>query len=381
MHFLKKDKMKTLHAAMMSKMTSGIFQQMIYEHDASKALNTDHDVVILCPETISFEHPILYKVRLPKSRILAFLTLRYQYYKWLKVQSEKYDYVLSRYSSANIFQAISSITWSNILTVHHTLEGKEKISENKIVQCLAKSIEYINSKITLSNSIGIVGVTDEIVRYELARGKIKDNSKFTHVYPNGILSGGISLITRVKQPIAHIVFVASSFHSWHGLDLLLDSVMTYTGHDKFHLHLVGKIHVKDRQTIGDDSRITIHGILREDRLRKLYMQCDLGLSSFALQRKGMHNACTLKVREYLACGLPVYCGHVDSGLPINFKFLLQGAPDINHILHYAKSMKQFSPANIRDASLQHISKIVLLSNLHAQLSELSKTSSSHSSTN
>lgn len=65
-----------------------------------------------------------------------------------------------------------------------------------------------------------------------------------------------------------------------------------------------------------------HGWLAEDAYRGLLAMASAGLGTLALHRKGMQQACALKVREYLAHGLPVILGHHDPGLPADAPFAL-----------------------------------------------------------
>ena len=67
----------------------------------------------------------------------------------------------------------------------------------------------------------------------------------------------------------------------------------------------------------------MHGRLPQDAIFVLSAGVDAGDRFSRLIDRDMEEACTLKVREYLASGLPVVSGHRDSGLPADFPFYHQ----------------------------------------------------------
>jgi hypothetical protein len=83
----------------------------------------------------------------------------------------------------------------------------------------------------------------------------------------------------------------------------------------------------------------------------------------------MREACTLKVREYLANGLPVYAGHVDSGLPINFPYFFTGPPRIPEILEYARRVRNVDRVSVSSEAKSFIDKEALLLKLYNALNE------------
>jgi len=52
-------------------------------------------------------------------------------------------------------------------------------------------------------------------------------------------------------------------------------------------------------------------------------QATAALGTFGLYRKGMDEACPLKVREYLACGLPVIGAYRDTDIPDEADYYLR----------------------------------------------------------
>ena len=70
----------------------------------------------------------------------------------------------------------------------------------------------------------------------------------------------------------------------------------------------------------------------------------------------MTEACTLKVREYLRAGLPVYAGHRDSALPEISNYFRQGPAQWRAILEYARAVRPVSRATIALAARPLIDK-------------------------
>src|SRR6185369_12622285 len=104
-------------------------------------------------------------------------------------------------------------------------------------------------------------------------------------------------ITDRRAGIPKLVMVASYFDEWHGLDLVIASLKKQA--EPFELHVIGRAKEEDIASCHSDSRFLFHGLRDQSYLREICERCDLGLSCFALERKGMSEACTLKVREYL----------------------------------------------------------------------------------
>src|SRR5581483_6100961 len=63
---------------------------------------------------------------------------------------------------------------------------------------------------------------------------------------------------------------------------------------------------------GVPPNVTCHGYLGEEAYRAILARADVGVGTLALHRLGMNEACPLKVRRYLAHGLPVILGHEDT---------------------------------------------------------------------
>ncbi|WP_206476941.1 glycosyltransferase [Microbacterium sp. KRD172] len=189
-------------------------------------------------------------------------------------------------------------------------------------------------------------------------------------FPNGIDLDEQPIAADERADVPELLFVASTFATWHGLDLLLED-LDRTDAD-FRLHLVGDVDSADRERAVLDPRVVLHGRLTPDAIRTLTARAWVGLSSFAIDRKGMEEACTLKVRQYLASGLPTYSGHRDR-FPAEAPFYRQGPPDFDRVLEYAHQMRALSREEVRRASAPLISKASIITDAYDRLQSILST--------
>jgi hypothetical protein len=219
----------------------------------------------------------------------------------------------------------------------------------------------------LNQTLGLVSVTPEIDNYEKERVKsLKVKSSF--IFPNGIIYENYKNIDMRSIDHPDIIFVASKFAPWHGLDILIKESKNCT--KNFTIHLVGLISKKELDLIDGDKRFFLHGSLDSNEIYHLSRKMWCGLSSFALERNNMQQACTLKVREYLHMGLPVYAGYQESGLPANFIYFKQGEPILDEILYFATSMRAVERDVISDAAELYISKEKIINKIYCDLEDM-----------
>jgi glycosyltransferase involved in cell wall biosynthesis len=98
---------------------------------------------------------------------------------------------------------------------------------------------------------------------------------------------------------------------WHGLDRLLQLATRMPEAD---FHVIG---IQEPNT----GNVFFHGRLSEVEMRRAYANFDIGIGTLALERKGMREACPLKVREYIAHGLPAIGSYADTDLSGHSCFL------------------------------------------------------------
>jgi glycosyltransferase involved in cell wall biosynthesis len=366
--------MKILHAAFFNSLPiPGIANQMQWEQLAARANGLAWDARIFCvypggagdifvrfPGAPLSDRPGFIK------KACFWVNFRVSYYTWLSSQAAEYDAFLLRYSVYDPFQLLFLIfNGKKCYLVHHTLEVNElSQAKGRIKRALTVCAEKMIGSLAVTLSRGLVGVTSEILQYE--RGRAWRSKSRGYVYPNGILYDAAVPVKLVRSEsrIPVLLFVASHFAPWHGLDLLLDCLQD--SKELFVLHLVGKLTDTQLKRASGDDRVIVHGRLDQSELRGLSEECWVGLSSFALFRQNMHEACTLKVRDYLRNGIPVYAGYQDV-FPADFPFFRKGPPDIHSILEYANTVFGVDRKAVAEQARPFISKDGLLKRLYSDL--------------
>lgn len=354
--------MKILHVAQMRSSPVGIARQMLEEQDSADQLNILWDSRLFVPKNCGVNRVCVESnySSLEKSEF------RKSFFSWLIDFSSGYDVILLRHS----FYCPEEIFFIRrikkpVILVHHTLEIPELKSIGGIKGIFLAELERFIGAHSLKLCSGIVAVTQEIAHHEQSRVK-RELNKF--IYPNGIIFDRQVFPDGRFGLVPEIAFICSSFVPWHGLDLLMDSICRAGRDLPFVLHLVGDLSEAQIELIGDDPRIIVHGVCKKDYIEDLISKCWVGVGSFALHRKNMKQACTLKVREYLVSGLPVYSGHEDI-FDENFAHYKFGGCDIMEIVEYAKKSRLYDKRDIAESARVYIDKNILLSSLYKEIVE------------
>jgi hypothetical protein len=252
----------------------------------------------------------------------------------------------------------------SVALVHHSVEVNEIKTPATLINLIRLLTEMFISNIISKVPSITISVTPEISNYNSLKNV---NPNRVHlIYPNGILQTN-SEVKDFRSQIPEIIFVASYFSPWHGLDLILDQMKNTS--INFKLHLVGNLSSQDFAKANKDDRIIIHGDLTQNKIAELYSTIWMSLSSLALYRNGMNQACPLKTRESLSLGVPVYGSH-EEVFPKSFKFYKQGPVELQEIVEQAIAFRKFEREEVIKSSEPFISKSIILQNLYNQLCEI-----------
>lgn len=286
----------------------------------------------------------------------GFLLRRYDIIE-KSIHLKRYDYVILRYPNGDP-SGIEFASKYNIITEHHTMEIPEYLSHLKSeVSPIIRVLKMTRLKLErgygheiLSHVKGIIGVTDEIMNAELNR--------VNKVIPSATIPNGIAVknITQTGfKPFdgktLDLIMIAGSFSPWHGLDRIISSRNLYRGNVKINLHIVGNIKKADlRHITSDFSAIKFYGFKDGAELDEIMKNMNVAISTLALFRKDMNEACTLKTREYTARGIPFVLAYKDTDLrhvDENHRFYLfadnNDLPiDMDRIIDFARQMSKKS---------------------------------------
>ena len=355
--------LRILHITVVRELTTGQLTQLCHETKAARDL--DNTVWTTLAYQVK-DSPEQFVHRLPWFFRPVFLRNLFAWV-WLIWNARKYDYVLLRHMTFDPFAAVFARWVPNRVSVHHARE----INELKLIQCnwkgqAASSLERWTGRIGVRNAKAILGVTGEIRDYELDVHSPAKNIP-SHVYPNGIRVDDIEVLEdqRPKKDI-EIAFMCGTFSPWHGLDILLDQFEDYettaTLDVSITLHLIGRLNLEQMEQVARIQKknsihyVKVHGSLARKAYRFVLARCHIGLSSLAISRKGLTEAATLKVRELLALGVPVYSGHKDTAIPDDFPWYAHGSGDLDEIFQYAKGVARVARTEVRERSRPLVEK-------------------------
>jgi hypothetical protein len=165
----------------------------------------------------------------------------------------------------------------------------------------------------LRPSAGLVFVTHELAR----------SASFAKFRKPGVVIGnGIDLAAHPPLPSPsndrpRLVFVGHPRSPWHGLDHVAELASSFP---TWHIDVVGP--PRDELTEPPEN-MEFHGTLNPDALTSVLSHADAAIASLALYRVNLHEASTLKVRDYLARGIPTILGYRDTDFPEPVPFLLE----------------------------------------------------------
>lgn len=164
----------------------------------------------------------------------------------------------------------------------------------------------INRRALLRRARGAVAVTNEIARRAGA-----GRSTRVATIPNGI---------ELDEPppnaapgdAPRLVFLGTPNQPWHGVDKL---VALARRAPELRVDVVGYTATQlDALAAPVPENVTVHGRLERVEYERVVAGADVGVGSLALHRIGLSEAAPLKVREYLAAGLPVLVAYDDADL-------------------------------------------------------------------
>lgn len=171
----------------------------------------------------------------------------------------------------------------------------------------------------LKRARGVVAVTHEI------GDKYAEFAKPTLVLGNGIDLSRHPELEGPNNPVPRLVFIGTPRYPWHGIDKILLLADHFKG---WHFDLIG-ISPDEVKLIPVPENVSMYGYLEHTQYQKIMARADVALGTLALHRNSMDEACTLKVREYLACGIPTIIGYKETDFPKPVSWLLQipNSPD------------------------------------------------------
>jgi glycosyltransferase involved in cell wall biosynthesis len=160
---------------------------------------------------------------------------------------------------------------------------------------------------------GMVFVTAELAKRPHFTGYNK---------PFKVISNGIDLSSYKPLPPPNnvrprLVFMGSNA-PWQGIDKVLWLAHRFP---EWQFDLIG---INPNEFLGNElPNVKAYGFLSSAAYESILAEADVAIGTLALHRNDMEEACTLKVREYLSCGIPTIIGYKDTDFPKTVPFVLQ----------------------------------------------------------
>jgi glycosyltransferase involved in cell wall biosynthesis len=186
-----------------------------------------------------------------------------------------------------------------------------------------------NWRTLFRNASGVVSVTSELLdlvaRYE----------RPSTVIANGIELEGLSPLPPDPPERPTLVFSGTPGQSWHGVDKLIELARARPDVD---VSLIGL-----EAEAGLPSNVTAYGFLERAAYEPVLARADVALASAGLHRNGLSEASPLKLREYLAYGLPVIVPYEDTDLAgVEDWWLLRLPNEESNLVDAAETIVEFA---------------------------------------
>jgi len=351
--------LKVVHISVSRQFSYGQLSQLKYEYNAAQTLEGHQWVTVgyhVGPSVDGFIKKIPF--------IFRGMFLR-NLYGWLVAVrlSRSHDLVLMRHMTFDPFALIFARVIKNRVSIHHSKEVEElKVIRPGWKGRLASVLERFCAKVSVCNAQMILGVTEEISEYERLTYCIGKN---TGVYSNGIELSSIDILADRRDPVEiNVAFICGTFSNWHGLDRLFrafEEGFVSASDPKIRVHLIGRLLEDQVDAIKKSERLSemfvCHGLLDRADYYPILEKCDYGITSLALERKSLREASTLKVREMLALGLPVFSGHIDVALPRSREWVkVVNSVCLSDLISFGVRVKKVSRNCVREESAELIDK-------------------------
>lgn len=212
----------------------------------------------------------------------------YEHYKFLR-------YVKERFPNCRVLIEIPTYPyfWEGIKSITGILLVKDYYN-----YC-CKMRQYIDRIVTYSEDKEIFGIPTL---------RVKNGIDVQSIHPIDVYSE--------YSPVKINLIAVAVMRPHHGYERVIEGLYQYysdKGSRDFHVHMVGDgiergTYEKLIREYKLESHFTFYGMQSGKELHEIYCKADLALSAFGWYKDKVSKSSTLKVREYLAKGLPVISG-------------------------------------------------------------------------
>ena len=181
----------------------------------------------------------------------------------------------------------------------------DDISQHEMLGPLLSFYNRLTRPIFLRNAAGLVFTSKELQTCA---------SYAPFQRPGVVIANGIDLSRNPAFPAPRntrprVGFIGTPGMSWQGVDKIIRLAELCPDLD---FDVIG--YEKPAERTSPPANVFFHGYLDTDKARTVLAGDDVGLGTLALHRKSMQEASSLKIREYLAYGIPVIIPYSDTDL-------------------------------------------------------------------
>ena len=210
-----------------------------------------------------------------------------------------------------------------------------------------RAFNRLTRRSVLSTCSGLVFVTEELARSD----RFRRSSCISTVIANSFDLEGTCPSPPPPKRGTRIAFLGTG-EAWQGVDHVVCLARLFPD---WEFDLAG---VDASDTPSAPPNVRCHGFLSKREYEPILRQANAAIGSLALYRKGLHEASPLKVRDYLAHGIPTIIGYRDTDFPNGAPFLLQIPNEPGAVERSAALIRDFvvewHDRRVDRSSIQHI---------------------------
>lgn len=185
-------------------------------------------------------------------------------------------------------------------------------------------------KVIFKRSSGLIFVTKELSETHYGRGPPY------RVISNGIILSDYPILKAPENTNPHLAFIGTKGFPWHGVEKI---ILLSDYFPNWHFDIIGYSKRDLDKKLPDN--VHLHGRIGQEEYLPILERADVAIGTFSLYEKKMNEACPLKVREYLAYGIPTIIGYNDTDFPKGAPFILQLPNNSTNVEENLKIIEKF----------------------------------------
>jgi len=234
------------------------------------------------------------------------MMLSYAFYREVRVIDHN-DIILLRYPGADFFlNTAFRLLGRRIFVFEHNTKELNELKLRKsgsywFAYLYRMEKKYGSSLRSMASAL--VAVTSDFLDYQRQTYKCQVTGR---VISNGYsVTGTKKRVLRRSRAGIHFLMLIGSFAEWHGLEIFARA-LAEAQNESYYLHVVGNVPEETVSRIVNNKRnIIFYGEKDLNSRQAIAEECHIGVGALGLGKLDVQTGSSLKVREYLALGMPV----------------------------------------------------------------------------